>query len=92
MPPDGAGTHKEDELNEQRIEMIGTVTEALKGLKFRVALENDHEVLAYLCGKMRRYRIRVLLGDQVKVELSPYDLNRGRIVYRYRRGQAPSLG
>jgi translation initiation factor IF-1 len=69
----------------QKIEAMGTVTEALPGTKFRVELDNEHEVIAYLCGKMRRYYIRILLGDRVKVELSPYDLNNGRIVYRYRR-------
>jgi translation initiation factor IF-1 len=51
---------------------------------FRVELENGHNVLAYLSGKMRKYYIRVLLGDKVRVEMSPYDLTRGRIVYRYR--------
>ncbi|MGC9358478.1 MAG: translation initiation factor IF-1 [Anaerolineae bacterium] len=69
----------------EKIEVMGTVTEALKGTKFRVELDNGHEVIAYLSGKMRRYYIRILLGDRVKVELSPYDLERGRIVYRYKR-------
>ena len=55
---------------------------------FKVELDNGHEVLAYLSGKMRRYYIRILLGDRVRVELSPYDLTRGRITYRY-RSQAP---
>jgi translation initiation factor IF-1 len=73
----------------EKIEMMGTVVEALKGTKFRVELENGHEVIAYLSGKMRRYYIRILIGDRVKVELSPYDLNRGRIVYRYKKNQAP---
>ena len=72
---------------EDKIEMMGTITEALKGTKFRVELENGHEIIAYLSGKMRRYYIRLLLGDRVKIELSPYDLNQGRIVYRYKRGQ-----
>jgi translation initiation factor IF-1 len=71
--------------SKQKVEMMGTVTEALPGTKFRVELENGHEVIAYLCGKMRRYYIKILLGDRVKVELSPYDLSNGRIVYRYRR-------
>jgi len=70
---------------EEKIEMMGTVREALKGTKFRVELENGHEVIGYLSGKMRRYYIRILLGDKVKVELSPYDLDRGRIAYRYKR-------
>ncbi len=75
--------------NDEKIEMLGTVTEALKGTKFRVELDNGHEIIAYLSGKMRRYYIRILLGDRVKVEISPYDLDRGRIVYRYKKGQAP---
>jgi translation initiation factor IF-1 len=70
---------------EEKIYMEGTVVEALPNTQFRVELDNDHEVLAYLSGKMRRYYIRVLLGDRVRVELSPYDLSRGRIVYRYKR-------
>jgi translation initiation factor IF-1 len=70
---------------EEKIEMMGTVTEALKGTKFRIELETGHEVFGYLGGKMRRYYIRLILGDRVKVELSPYDLNRGRITYRYKR-------
>jgi translation initiation factor IF-1 len=69
----------------EKIEMMGTVVKALKGLKFRVRLDNGHEIMAYLSGKMRKYYIRILLGDRVKVELSPYDLDRGRIVYRYKR-------
>jgi translation initiation factor IF-1 len=70
---------------QEKIEVMGTVTDALKGTKFRVELENGHEVIGYLSGKMRRYYIRILLGDKVRVELSPYDLDRGRIVYRYKR-------
>ena len=69
---------------EQKLEIDGEVTEALPNLLFRVKLENDHVLLAHLAGKMRRFRIRVLPGDKVRVEVSPYDLNRGRIVYRYR--------
>src|SRR3954462_6225232 len=69
---------------EQKLEIDGEVTEALPNLLFRVKLENDHELLAHLAGKMRRFRIRVLPGDKVRVEVSPYDLNRGRIVYRYK--------
>jgi translation initiation factor IF-1 len=68
---------------EEKIEVEGTVVEALPNAQFKVELENGHEVLAHLSGKMRRYYIRVLLGDRVKVELTPYDLDRGRIVYRY---------
>ena len=72
---------------EGKITVEGTVVEALPGTQFRVELETGHEVLAYLSGRMRKYYIRILLGDRVKVELSPYDLGRGRIVYRYRRDQ-----
>ena len=70
---------------EEKIYMEGTVNEALPNTQFTVELDNGHEVLAYLSGKMRRYYIRVLLGDRVRVELSPYDLSRGRIVYRYKK-------
>ena len=69
---------------EQKLEIDGEVEESLPNLLFRVRLENDHEVLAHLAGRMRRNRIRVNPGDKVRVELSTYDLNRGRIVYRTR--------
>ena len=67
---------------EEAIEVDGTVQEALPNAMFRVELENGHEVLAHISGKMRKHYIRILPGDRVKVELSPYDLTRGRIVYR----------
>lgn len=70
---------------EEKIELEGTVVEALPATQFRVELDNGHEVLAYLSGKMRKYYIRILLGDRVRVEVSPYDLTRGRIVYRYKK-------
>jgi translation initiation factor IF-1 len=70
---------------EDKIQVEGTVVEALPGTQFKVRLENGHEVLAYLSGKMRKYYIRILLGDKVRVEMSPYDLTRGRIVYRFRK-------
>lgn len=70
---------------EEKIEVEGTVKEALPATQFRVELDNGHEVLAYLSGKMRRYYIRILRGDRVRVELSPYDLTRGRITYRYKK-------
>jgi translation initiation factor IF-1 len=70
---------------EDKIDMEGTVVEALPATQFRVRLDNGHEILAYLSGKMRKYYIRILLGDRVRVELSPYDLTRGRIVYRHKR-------
>jgi len=70
--------------NEDKIEAEGVVVEALPNAMFKVELENGHEVLAYLAGRMKKYYIRVLLGDRVRVELSPYDLTRGRIVYRHK--------
>ena len=69
---------------EEKVELDGEVVEALRNGQFRVQLDNGHETLAYTAGKMRRFRIRILPGDRIKVELSPYDLTRGRIVYRYR--------
>ncbi len=69
---------------EEKLTLDGKVVEALPNTTFRVRLENGPEVLAYLSGKMRKYYIRVLLGDRVRVELSPYDLTKGRIVYRHR--------
>ncbi|MFN3231579.1 MAG: translation initiation factor IF-1 [Alphaproteobacteria bacterium] len=69
---------------EELLEFPGTVTELLPNAMFRVKLENDHEVLAHTAGKMRKHRIRVLAGDSVLVEMSPYDLTKGRITYRYK--------
>ncbi len=66
------------------IEVEGVVKEALPNTTFRVQLENGHEILAHSSGKMRMNYIRILPGDKVKIELSPYDLNRGRITYRYK--------
>ena len=69
---------------EEAIEVKATVTEVLGNGRFRVELENGHKVLAYPCGKMRRFFIKIIPGDEVTVELSPYDLTRGRIVYRHK--------
>ena len=69
---------------EEKIELEGEVIEAFRSGMFRIALDNGHETLGYTAGKMRRYRIKVFPGDRIKVELSPYDLTRGRIVYRHR--------
>jgi translation initiation factor IF-1 len=66
------------------IEMEGTVVEALPNAMFRVELDNGHTMLAHISGKMRMHYIRILPGDRVVVELSPYDLNRGRITYRFK--------
>jgi translation initiation factor IF-1 len=70
------------------IEVEGTVIEPLPNAMFRVELENGHKVLAHISGKMRMHYIRILPGDRVLVELSPYDLTRGRVVYRYKSGSA----
>lgn len=69
---------------EEGIQVEGTVVEPLPNAMFRVELENGHIVLAHISGKMRMHFIRILPGDKVTVELSPYDLSRGRIVYRYK--------
>ena len=69
---------------EAKIEFDGEIVEALSNGKYRVALDNGHETLGYVAGKMRRFRIRVMPGDRITIELSPYYLTRGRIVYRYR--------
>ena len=70
--------------NEESIEVEGTILEPLPNAMFRVELENGHKVLAHISGKMRMHFIRILSGDKVKVQLSPYDLTRGRITYRYK--------
>ena len=75
---------KESMSKEDAIEVMAVVLEPLPNAMFRVELENKHQVLAHVSGKMRKNFIRILPGDKVAVELSPYDLNRGRIVYRYK--------
>ncbi len=67
---------------EQAIEVEGTITTVLPGTMFRVTLDNNHEVLAHISGKMRRHFVRLTAGDRVKMEMSPYDLSKGRITYR----------
>ncbi|MFQ5875481.1 MAG: translation initiation factor IF-1 [Dehalococcoidia bacterium] len=76
---------KQRKVKKDVIEAEGTVVETLPNAMFRVRLDTGHEVLAHISGKIRMYYIRILLGDRVRVELSPYDLSRGRIVYRYKR-------
>ena len=71
-------------MEKKKIEKIGIVQETLPNTLFRVEVEGEGEILAHLSGKMRRYRIKVLTGDKVRVEVSPYDLKRGRIVYRFK--------
>jgi len=77
-------TRKEMPTKEEKIEVEGEVVEALPSTMFRVQLDSGHSVLATISGKMRKHYIRILPGDKVNVELSPYDLNRGRITYRHR--------
>ena len=67
---------------EEAIDVVGTVTEVLPNAQFRIELENGHKVLAYTAGKLRRHKIRIIVGDKVQVELSPYDLTRGRVSWR----------
>jgi translation initiation factor IF-1 len=76
---------------QEGIQVDGTVTDVLPDRNYRVVLENGHSVLAYATGKMSKFRIRVLVGDQVTLELSPYDLSRGRITYRHKAGDAPRV-
>ena len=69
---------------EPNIEVDGVILETLPNAMFRVKLENGHEILAHISGKMRMFYIRLLPGDKVRIEMSPYDLTKGRIVYRYK--------
>ena len=69
---------------EELLEFEGTVTELLPNAMFRVKLENEHEILAHTAGKMRKHRIRVLAGDRVNVEMTPYDLSKGRNTFRFK--------
>ena len=77
---------------EELLEFPGTVTELLPNATFRVKLENDHEILAHTSGRMRKNRIRVLTGDKVTVEMTPYDLDKGRIIFRHVDERATPTG
>lgn len=79
---------------EDLLEMTGQVTEVLPDSRFRVDLENGHKLIAYTSGKMRQHHIRILAGDKVSIEMSPYDLSKGRITFRHleKRGPAPAGG
>ena len=77
---------------EELIEMRGRVVEVLPDSRFRVTLDNGHELVAYSGGKMRKHRIRVIAGDDVTLELSPYDLNKGRIMFRHLPERRSSVG
>ena len=76
---------------EEHIEMNGIVDEVLPDCRFRVTLENGHALIAYSAGKMRKHRIRILAGDRVSLELSPYDLSKGRITFRHLDSKGPSV-
>jgi len=78
---------------EEMIEMEGVVNEVLPDTRFMVELSNGHDIIAYMSGKMRKHRIRILAGDKVSVELTPYDLTKGRITFRHKdeRVVGPSL-
>ncbi|MBE2261715.1 MAG: translation initiation factor IF-1 [Burkholderiaceae bacterium] len=76
---------------EELIEMMGVATEMLPDSRYRVTLDNGHELIAYTGGKMRKHRIRILAGDRVSLELSPYDLTKGRITFRHIAGRAPMV-
>jgi translation initiation factor IF-1 len=67
---------------EEKLEMEGEIIESLRNRMFRIRLDNGHEIIGYTAGRMKRYKIRMMLGDRVRIEVSPYDLARGRIVYR----------
>ena len=91
LPPAEGTAHRQAHVSvpenmpkEDAIEVVGTVVETLPNAMFRVELEGKHMVLAHVSGKMRKNFIRILPGDKILVELSPYDLSRGRIVYRYK--------
>jgi translation initiation factor IF-1 len=77
-------SEKQGMAKQDLIKQDGTISEALSNAMFRVRLENDHEIIATISGKMRMNFIRILPGDKVAVEMSPYDLTRGRIIYRYK--------
>jgi translation initiation factor IF-1 len=74
---------------EELLEMNGVVMEVLPDSRFRVTLDNGHDLVAYSAGKMRKHHIRIIAGDKVSLELSPYDLSKGRIIFRHIEGRAP---
>ena len=75
---------------EELLELEGVVTDVLPDARFRVKLDNDHQIVAYTAGKMKKHRIRTLVGDRVTVEMTPYDLDKGRIVFRHKDERAPA--
>jgi translation initiation factor IF-1 len=79
--------HDSNYIKESPIEVAGSIKQVFPSATFSVELDNGHTILAHIAGRMRRHRIRILPGDRVDVELSPYDLTKGRIVYRHRAGE-----
>lgn len=77
---------------EELLEFEGVVTDVLPDARFRVKLDNDHEIIAYTAGRMKKYRIRTLVGDRVTVEMTPYDLEKGRVVFRHKDERASAPG
>ncbi len=75
---------------EEVLEFEGVVTDVLPDAKFRVKLENEHEIIAYMAGRMKKNRIRTLVGDRVTIEMTPYDLDKGRVVYRHKDEAGPA--
>jgi translation initiation factor IF-1 len=76
---------------EEMIEMEGVVNEVMPDTRFRVMLENGHSIVAYVSGKMRKHRIRILAGDKVRIEVTPYDLDKGRITFRHKDEQPSAV-
>jgi len=77
---------------EELLEFEGVVTEVLPDARFRVELENGHEIMAYTAGRMKKFRIRTMVGDRVTVEMTPYDLDKGRVIYRHKDERASKPG
>ena len=75
---------------EELVDMLGTVNELLPDPRFRVTLDNGHELVAYSAGKMKKNHVRILAGDRVTLELSPYDLTKGRVTFRHIEGRGPA--
>jgi translation initiation factor IF-1 len=78
----------DEPAKEAPLELFGTIKQVFPSTTFAVELENGHTVLAHIAGRLRRHRIKILLGDRVELEMSPYDLTKARIIYRYRAGEA----
>jgi len=77
---------------EELLEFEGVVTDVLPDARFRVKLDNEHEIIAYTAGRMKKHRIRTLVGDRVTIEMTPYDLDKGRVIYRHKDERAAGAG